>query len=374
MYYIADITATSFGIWLGAILLARLSPKLRAGIAAQTQIEGPLSGLRGILAIIVFVHHQEFARTWMNSGGWSCGNRFWVFLGHGAVFLFLMISGYVFWLKAEALEGRISWRKLMASRVRRLAPAYYFSLILVLIQAMPKLIAAPLSISSEFLLRALTIGALWWSRIPGLDTVTLNGHVHFILFYQWCFYGIVPILASCCVGRRFPLVFLTITTLAVLAQRCFGASIWWLSFLPGILIAHIQLSERMHRILSGWRGAVFALGWAGMVLGCGGIKWMQFELLAVVPLLLVVAAGNNLGGILEWEPVRVIARMSYSFYLLHAIVLMGLIRILQNCLMVRLLPVFEWAALVFAATIITCLLSFGCWRWIEESFRKSSAT
>jgi peptidoglycan/LPS O-acetylase OafA/YrhL len=373
-YSLLSFLATFSGVVAAAFLLKQTSAALRAGVIKQTQVEGPVGAFRGLLAISVFMHHQDFVRGWMETGGWGSNNRFILFLGHGAVFLFLMISGYVFWLKAKVTGGRMSWPKLVASRLRRLAPAYYFSLSLVLVQSVPPLLAAPFPVSLEFLLRTLGVGFLWWSEVPGLQTITLNGHVHFILFYQWWFYIVMPFLAWCCVGRRFPPFFILLTTLLVLAQRQLGASVWWLAFPPGILMAQIQLTEPVRRFLTDWRGGLAALGWAVGVLASGGIRWMQCELLAVVPLLWVVVSGNSLFGLLNWEPLRIIGKISYSFYLLHAIVILGMARLVRSWLAGQMPGPLAWGALVLVATILISLLSAACWRWVEEPFRKSSAS
>lgn len=372
-YALLSFLATFSGVVAAAFLLKHISAALRAGVIKQTQVEGPLGAFRGLLAICVFIHHQHFVRGWMETGGWGCSNRFILFLGHGSVFLFLMITGYVFWLKAKVAGGRMSWSKLIASRIRRLAPAYYFSLCLVLVQCGPPLLAAPFLASLEFLLRTLTVGFLPWSEVTGLQTTTLNGYVHFILFYQWCFYLVMPFLAWFCVGRRFPPFFILLTILVVFAQRQLGASVWWLAFPPGILIAQIQLSEPVLRFLLDWRGGLAALGWAVVILASEGIRWMQFDPLAVAPLLWVVASGNNLFGLLHWEPLRIIGKISYSFYLLHVIVIMAIVRLVRIWL-VGQLGVLTWGVLIFVATILITLLSAACWRWVEEPFRKSSAS
>jgi peptidoglycan/LPS O-acetylase OafA/YrhL len=330
-------------------MLRQASPTLRAGVSKQTQIEGPVGAFRGLLAICVFIHHQDFVRGWMESGGWGSNNRFILFLGHGAVFLFLMISGYVFWHRAKVNGGRMSWPKLVISRIRRLAPAYYFSLCLVLVLSVPALLAAPLRVSLEFLLRTLGVGFLWWDMVPGQQTISLNGHVQFILFYQWCFYLVMPFLVWCCVGRRFLPFFILFSALILLAQRWLGASVWWLAFPPGILMAQIHLPEPMRRFLTDWRGGLAAFSWAVVILASGGIRWMQFEMLAVVPLLWVVVSGNSLFGLLSWEPLRIFGKISYSFYLLHVIVILAMARLVRSWLAGQMLGPLAWGALVFVA-------------------------
>ena len=373
-YLLFSFLATFLGVVAAAYLLKQISAELRAGVEKQTQVEGPLGAFRGLLAICVFIHHQDFVRGWIESGGWGSNNRFILFLGHGAVFLFLMITGYVFWLKARMTGGKISWPKMVVSRIRRLAPAYYFSLILVLVQSVPAMLAAPFLVSLGFLLRSLGVGIFWWDMIPGQQSVSLNGHVQFILFYQWCFYLSMPFLAWCCVGRRFLPFFILLSMVLVLAQREMGASVWWLAFAPGILMAQIQLPEPVRRVLSDWRGAALSLGWLVAVLASGGIRWMQFELVAVIPLLWAVVSGNSLFGLLKLGPLRIIGKVSYSFYLLHVIVILAIARLVRNWLTGQMPEPLAWGVLVLASTILIALLSAVCWRWIEEPFRNSSAS
>src|SRR5438874_929524 len=103
----------------------------------------PLDGLRGLMAWCVFVHHTDIARNWSRTGTWSSDSELVLFLGKGAVMVFFMITGFLFWQKAVETGGTIKPFPFWLKRLKRLAPLYILSAVLVFILVANLWVAAP---------------------------------------------------------------------------------------------------------------------------------------------------------------------------------------------------------------------------------------
>ena len=92
---------------------------------------------------------------------------------------------------------------------------------------------------------------------------------------------------------------------------------------------------------------------------------------AMFPTFLVVAAGNNFGGLLIQPALRCLGAISYSLYLLHGIVFYVLINLLKAAGHTALPEMSYWA---IAATTAIALSAFcaATYRWIEFPFLSKS--
>ena len=84
-----------------------------------------IDGLRGYLAICVFVSHAASMKQWQDIGVWVWPtSSFFNTAGTAPVYLFFMITAFLFWGKAIRSRGRVNPYRLLVSRLRRLAPLY----------------------------------------------------------------------------------------------------------------------------------------------------------------------------------------------------------------------------------------------------------
>ena len=109
---------------LTAAFVARKSAFYRCLLRDTTQRELQLDGLRGFLALGVLVGHCDFAHEWLKTGNWTSDSRLIVFFGQGAVFLFFMITGYLFWGKAIQGMGKVNPVTMWIGRLRQRGPEY----------------------------------------------------------------------------------------------------------------------------------------------------------------------------------------------------------------------------------------------------------
>lgn len=133
--------ATSLWPAVGVVLLAlgtaTLLPSARPRQASLAHRYSSLDGLRGYLALAVFLSHSSICYFYLHSGVWDVPpSTLYTQLGQSSVTLFFMITGLLFWSKL--LNGRlepIDWTRLYLSRVLRLGPLYLVAAACVILVA-----------------------------------------------------------------------------------------------------------------------------------------------------------------------------------------------------------------------------------------------
>ena len=92
-----------------------------------------IDGLRGYLAFFVFLHHSYIYFFYLKTNIWEepKSNLFNHF-GQTSVLFFFMITSFLFTNKLiNAKEKKINWNRFFISRIFRLFPMYFISIILV---------------------------------------------------------------------------------------------------------------------------------------------------------------------------------------------------------------------------------------------------
>ena len=187
-----------------AILLAVTTAYLlakRFGSPPPPGRYGSIDGLRGYLALGVFLYHSCVWGYYSHTGKWGYPpSRFYVQLGDCGIALFFMITGFLFFSKI--LDGRtkpIDWLRLYVSRFLRLTPLYLFVVVLLFIVVIflsHGVLRAPL-------VKTLRGAACWLAfTIPGepdlngvKNTSIIMAGVTWTLLYEWLFYALLPVLA-----------------------------------------------------------------------------------------------------------------------------------------------------------------------------------
>ena len=315
---------------LGSVLLlaAGLSALLLRGFPALGRVvlggggrAGELDGLRGILSLLVILHHCIIFRAYCATGQYEApAGHFDNLAGEAAVALFFTITAYLYWRRLLA-GAPLRWPALLVGRLRRLVPMY--------VAAVAVLVAIVLA-ESGFALRvppgelAAEIGQ--WLCFDFLPLPDINARpgtyyievVVWTLRYEWEFVLCLPLLALFAVGRRPWLLYAAgLLLLALVTSRpvqLYGY------FLVGLLVAHLRSLA-----LPGWFGPRVQ-AWAGLaavpvlVLGFTDVYGpAQMALLGLV--FFGVTSGAGPWAVLRWSPLRFLGLISYGTYLLHHMVL-----------------------------------------------------
>ena len=302
-----------------------------------------LDGIRAISVLAVLVYHQYAVGG--HEHGWMAGG----FLG---VEVFFVVSGYLITsllLSERRQTGAISLRHFYQRRARRLLPALYLLLAVVVAYALLFLPDAISNLKSD-VLAALTYTSNWWQIIANRSYFLEAGRPS-VLKHLWSlaieeqfylFWPVVLMLGLRKIGRR---RFLIITVAAAIASSIEMAVLAHGSFdrayygtdtrLSGLLLGSaFAFAFAPYRIRGvPGRGARVALDLSAL-LGLLVLFWSfrhwndanpavfrgGFLIVDIATLLVIAAAvhpRSDTGRVLGWKPLRWIGVRSYSLYLWH---------------------------------------------------------
>lgn len=329
---------------------------------------GCVDGLRGFLALSVLLHHfivwlqvDRLGQPW---GALSL-NAF-SSLGSGAVALFFMATGFVFYPRVLAGFGKTDWRTTFVGRVFRLLPLIVASIaaitIILLIRQHFQVQADP---------GAYAIAALQWLTSLGEppllgvpDSGRLNAYVLWSLGYEWAFYLLILPLCAFIRDRlpkSMPSWWLPAGLFIVtLAMRPLANALPLIRYLPlfaiGMLAFEVQARPEIAQRLRGWPVACAAV--LALALGMTTSPWPYgpVQLVLYGLFFTAVAAGNSIFGVLRLRGALVLGDCSYGIYLIHGTVLSvlftdlnGFERLLPTAYLPMLLPAVAAAVVIIAS-------------------------
>jgi peptidoglycan/LPS O-acetylase OafA/YrhL len=346
-------------------VIQRLSPWYRARLNEQaTNRQDAIDGLRGFLALAVLFTHVMTTHEYYVTGQWGGGSSasFFGVAGQAGVSLFFMITGFLFW--SRALRGPIDTRALYRSRIRRLTPMYLVSagLALLVIAALSgfRLHTDPVELARE-LRPWLSFGFLQTGDVNGVKDAHIVNAVYWTLAFEWSFYLALPFLALFARGRSFVL-------LAALVLY-FGLRMpITLNFLAGALTAMAMQNRWLTgRLSSPWLSVV-PLAALGGVLGMMDTAYSLRAVVLLFVFFVFVADGNSLFGLLRTRAAKMLGLVSYSYYLLHGMVVFVAYRLVDTWVSVADLDgVQHWTVAAIAA-LFTVVLSSVTYRRVEYPF------
>ena len=342
-----------------------------------------LDGLRGVLAISVFVQHAYLTRAAAILGRWGVpGNAFVQVLGLGAVAIFFMITAFLFWSRALAARGRLPALPLYRARLRRIYPAFAGSIVLLLFivacETHFRLREAPLVVLAE-VAREFSLGIATGSTVNGLTSASLiNANVTWSLGFEFGFYAALPLLALSLRSGRGWLAFVAVVLVAVLFER----HCWIVAcFLPGMLAAEWAARPRYAAWFARYGNALVLAGCVVLASAvvASPLTFLTLERgprLDVAPqlaALCAIFAGVALGPgpkLLARFELQFLGAISYSVYLLHAIVLYVASHLLASVVPLRTLaPAWYWLFVVTCVPAVVALATCS-YRRLEAPFMR----
>jgi peptidoglycan/LPS O-acetylase OafA/YrhL len=322
-----------------------------------------LDGLRGVLALAVVFYHGYLTERFLSEGVWRVpASRVFSHLGSGAVGLFFMITGYLFWGKMLRDRGRPDWQALYLGRLFRIGPVYLCAISLMLIDVGFRT-DWQLHVTGRHLIHEI---AVWLPlgaqaaapNVNGLPhTFLLTAGVTWSLRYEWGFYASLAVLAV--IARLASRHALVVIGAALLLSLVWAALVpgdaspfpsWPATvalFLSGMFVASLP------RLPSdGWRSslltAVVIVAIATSFVTSGAFSAFSIVCLGVA--FYAIVSGCSVFGLLTTSAARRIGDVSYPLYLLHGLVLSTFAALVPPVSA----PVF-WIALTGAAFVAVML-------------------
>ncbi len=334
MIYNYPVLSITLGAIAAYVIATRIGALfVRAGFpvpSAERRI-GAVDGLRGYLALSVLVHHFIFWIQVTRLGGEWTVLSVPVFsnLGGGAVALFFMATGLVFYPRVLAGFRATLWTATFTTRVFRIMP------LVILSVAVITLIIAMRAGSYKVDERLFRVLLHWISCIDEPDilgytnSIRLNAGVLWSLKYEWVFY--IAILPACAFGMdlirgRLPSWSVPAALLlGGLTLRLFHPPTGMTAFLPlfaaGMLAFEIQRSSSIREILrSRWTALPAALSLA-IALASAPTPFGLVQLPLYAFFFASVACGNDIFGILRSNGALLLGECSYGIYISHGIIL-----------------------------------------------------
>lgn len=328
MNTLQSVHASELLLWLGFLFLCALAPALmpnRSLIVDSVSVHKNtqwIDGLRGISAVLVSVNHAPFvllnigitSSTFYIDNGASDIPRF---LGALGVQFFFCITGMLFAKKVFSPKD-VDWTEFYKRRIKRVVPAYVFAVLLAIViavwftwpveqDAMEVITLAP---------GLFAFGLIPTPNINGFNFDRLLGPV-WTLAIEWRFYFGLPIIYLA-YRKSARLTLGLVTIFAIIDLRLTGQSSWsffvigtWCALLPAD-----GFSRNMQR------GALLAAVAAIVFMACRIDERNEYGLeqwLNVFTLYAFITIAKP--GTLTARVLTTMGAISYSFYLLHCMVL-----------------------------------------------------
>jgi peptidoglycan/LPS O-acetylase OafA/YrhL len=315
---------------VGLIALVTAQLLVRNNDMAEAHKFSSIDGLRGLLALLVFVHHSDYWYHYIHQQGWiPSGTVFFNNLGQTSVCLFFMLSGFLFIYKLlDGRQSEINWLKLYCSRFLRLTPLYLCVVISMIIIILLE-DHFTLKENIETFTRKVTKWLFFTAQAhPDInahpDTHLMTAGVTWTLAYEWYFYFSLPLLA----------VFIGAKTKAntgiwlIASCLCIFAISMEIKLLYGFLGGGVAAFVAWHKDIQKYFSAKYG-NWivaAGLIICYGFIdpfyQWAPYLRLIILTLCLAyIACGTSLFGLLTCRAARSLSTISYGVYLLHGLLL-----------------------------------------------------
>lgn len=333
-----------------------------------------IDGLRGLLAISVFVHHVVVTWFYLQFNQWKdLPSNFYNQLGETSVSLFFMITAFLFFGRLLDQARNFDWKKFFISRFFRIYPLYFVALLVVYLTV---LVASGFHLNVS--LASLVYQMVKWARFDYTDinqvvgSAAITAKVQWSLLYESVFY-LVLLPSFWLVLVIFGRLALVGCLVAYFAYLFFGAiMIPYLTdikiscFFGGIFTAYYvrEFPKTSHHQLIFSLLALLALGF---VLITQKTAYAFLPLLFITIFFTIISSGTTLFGVLLIPSLLWLGEISYSIYLLHGIVLYFVLNKLFSLLVATYglaIPAQEVLFVLMAmlcAVIVVCLASASFW-------------
>lgn len=325
-----DLTATwAFFVLVIVVMLIAALPVFRCvdNPPKPGKRYSEIDGLRGFLALSVFVFHLVVTHQFIETGNWGVpDSRFYALLGPVGVSLFFMITGFLFWGKMLRLKGRPRWHELYIGRIFRIGPIYLVVVIIMLVIVFSRtglVLNEPLGIVISSVLQWLSLGIVdTQPNVNGYKASHVLAGVTWTIWYEWVFYA--SLLATAYFSRgKSHLLFVVTALILCLISKTFlylDAMGFAVLFLTGMAIAsllHMGIKLRIPKNIS----STLALSSLAIIFTISQSGYSTFTAILLALFFYLVCSGSSLFGLLTLTASQRMGNISYSLYLMQGLIL-----------------------------------------------------
>ena len=338
-----------------------------------------MDGMRGFLAIGVFIHHSSIWYQYLHQHYWDDPkSNLFTHFGQTSVAFFFMITSFLFISKLlNAKNNTIDWNTLFISRFFRLVPMYLVSIlslvIIVFIISYWRLNVSFLSLLKELFYWG-TFTIVGTPAINGsLYTTIINAGVVWSLPYEWLFYFSLPLISIFIFKRIISKTYFSISILFIVIfylSKDFNLH-HLLSFAGGAISPFIiKYGPKNIKYNSALLSIVIIVSFASIIYFDSSSNYLCKLLIIIV--FNLIALGNTVFGILKNPVLKLLGEISFSTYLIHGIILFVLMYFYFGIEDASQLSVSHFCYAIFFITPILVLTSFLTYKYIEKPFMNYS--
>jgi len=343
---------------------------------------GALDGLRGYLALFVFLHHFAITLQWKSTGIWTKPPSI-VFqnMGKVGVSIFFMITGLLFIYRLSTADS-ICWKRLFSSRIFRIYPLFIFALLListiVFSNSAWSINVPKQQLASEYVKWLFLIGGN--INNYGHTTLIIAG-VHWTLRYEWIFYLLLPAIAFSMKRSKILLTLIFITPFLLLVidpDIPYINTKFFILFCGGAAVVPLLKNKTLVSIAKSRMFSIISIcALATSLLSAKAFSPIQ--LASSFLFFTIVALGNDLFGLLSQKSSLILGEISYSIYLLHGIVLYLIFTVYPSLQIdmtnqesfLKFMPIITIAVTLFSSLTFLMIespsMSFGKKLWRTKS-------
>lgn len=321
--------------------------------------------IRGYLALAVFYHHAIINQHYFQTSIWEANNpTFYPITARWGVVTFFMITGFLFWNKVIKNEGKINIESFYTARIKRLVPAYFASITLLIIIAFSYHNFQPMEGRYLFLKSILP-----WFAFGLLETENINQYPHtsninagviWTLAFELKFYLALPFISVFWRGYAF------IAMLALIYIYSFFINDLYMLryFAYGIATAYLLNKFNIKNL---FRSKLFSIIAMLLLSGTFFVEQSNRQYLFFL-FFVIVAGGNSLFSLLSNASAKLLGTISYSIYLFHGIVLFIVMHGIDQFLHVADLNEIHFWMITAMCGLLTVIFSAITYRFIEHPF------
>ncbi|MEM5567051.1 acyltransferase [Psychroserpens sp. AS72] len=333
-----------------------------------------IDGLRGFLAVSVFIHHSNIWYTYVQTGNWaSPDSNLFNQLGHTSVSLFFMISSFLFVKMLMDFKGEnYDWKSFFVRRIFRLAPLHFcittIIIVIVFIQSNWELNVSYTTLTKN-LIQWYGFGTLGLGPINDFRATIINAGVLWSLPYEWLLYFCLPLISILILKSKPKLFYILLGVIFIIISLQFRSYrfVHLLSFLGGAIAPIILKYSKKSINYNNW--------WFTILLLFSMILVFQFyssnnyicKLFIIISFTLI-ALGNTFFGLLKNTTLKLLGEISYSTYLIHGVLLFVTVHYIYGLEQTKLLSQTDYCLLILMMSPFLIIISFLTYLFIEKPF------
>ncbi|MEN2398375.1 acyltransferase [Flavobacterium sp. MC2016-06] len=338
-----------------------------------------IDGLRGFLAIGVFIHHSSIWIQYLQTNKWDAPkSNLYAQLGSTSVAFFFMITSFLFISKLLNLkEKEFNWKAFFISRFFRLTPMYYFSVSIIILFVM---------IINDWKLK---VGIfrffgqiLMWGTFTIVRNTSINGYyltsrinagVVWSLPYEWLFYFSLPLISLLILKKKPSNLYILISFVFIILYFFVNNFDFHhiLSFVGGAIAAIVVKFKPFKTDKNSFFSSILILLCFVLIGQFKNSDNVICKILITIVFVLI-ASGNTLFGVLKNATLKFLGEISYSTYLMHGIILFAVFYFGFGFEKIKSFTPLEFWGLIFLITPVVVIFSFLGYKFIEKPFMEIS--